>query len=40
MQTLVNQVLTVQGDQMGSLLLVGQVCPDAAGHHHDESAII
>src|SRR5262249_40405057 len=35
-----NEVLTTQVNQMGSLLLVGQVCTDAVDHHHDQSAII
>jgi hypothetical protein len=37
---LVNEVLTAQVDQMGSLLVVGQVCADAVDHHHDQRAII
>src|SRR5438445_1109036 len=37
---LLNEVLTTQVNQMGSLLVVRQVRTDAVDHHHDESAII
>ena len=37
---LVNEVLTTQVNQMGSLLVVRQVRTDAVDHYHDESAII
>jgi hypothetical protein len=37
---LINEVLTTQVNQMGSLLVVRQVRTDAVDHHHDESAII
>ena len=37
---LLNEVLTTQVNQMGSLLVVRQVCTDAVDHHHEESAII
>ena len=39
-QTLVNEVLATQVSQVGSLLLIGQVCTDAVDHYRDESAII
>jgi hypothetical protein len=37
---LINEVLTTQVNQMGSLLVVRQVRADAIDHYHDESAII
>jgi len=37
---LVNEVLTTQVNQMGSLLVVRQVRTDTVDHHQDESAII
>jgi hypothetical protein len=37
---LLNEVLTTQVNQMGSLLVVRQVRTDTVDHHHDESAII
>jgi hypothetical protein len=36
---LVNEVLTTQVNQMGSLFVVGQVRTDAVDHHHDESRL-
>jgi hypothetical protein len=37
---LVNEVLTTQVNQMGSLLVIRQVRTNAVDHHHDESEII
>ena len=37
---LLNEVLTTQVNQMGSLLVVRQVRTDTVDHHQDESAII
>ena len=37
---LVNEMLTTQVGQMGSLLVIRQICTDTVEHHNDESAII
>jgi hypothetical protein len=37
---LINEVLALYVRQMGSLLVIRQVRPDAPGHHHDERAVI
>ena len=37
---LINEVLAFYVRQMGSLLVIRQVRPDAPGHHHDERAVV
>jgi hypothetical protein len=37
---LVNQVISSQIRQMGSFLVIRQICTDAVDHHHDERAIV
>jgi hypothetical protein len=36
----INEVLAFYVRQMGSLLVIRQVRPDAPGHHHDKRAVV